>query len=104
MSQQGNDNPFEVKPPKDWGRFLTSVIGFLLTIIMGFIAYQSRGWNDNIASMAQNVAELNLKMATVVESLANTKRDQSRIESKMDATASVVVDHEARIRVLERRR
>lgn len=96
--------PFQVEPPKDWGRLLMSFIGALLTIIMAFIAYQSQGWNANIASLAQNVAELNTRMATVVESLSHTRNDANRIEKRVDEMGIIVVDHEARIRVLERRR
>lgn len=73
----------------NWSEVYVKLIGGLLTIILAFIAWQSTNWSRSIDTLSDNVAQLNIKMEVVVTEIGNYKEGFK--------------DHEARIRVLEKK-
>ena len=84
-----------------WAKLLERMVMTLLTIIMGFIAWQSSNWSKNIESLSNNVAELNTKMQVIVTQMGTTNEKFLTVYKKDEEQDRMLVDHEARIRVIE---
>lgn len=85
-----------------WTQYMERAVAFLLTIIMGFIAWQSTNWSKNIENLSNNVAELNIKMQVIVTQVGAANEKFSSLVSKDEAQDRTLTDHEARIRVMEK--
>lgn len=82
---------------KRWVKNLERVISIMITIILGFVAWQSMQWTDNFKDLSQSVGELNTKMAVVVTELSHTNEKFAEQKAAID-------DHENRLRRLEKKR
>ena len=85
-----------------WTKMMERAVMFLLTIIMGFIAWQSTNWSKNIESLSNNVAELNIKMQVIVAQVGAAYEKFLTVYKKDDEQDKELTDHEARIRVIEK--
>lgn len=75
------------------------LIGILIAIILGFVAYQSKTWTTDLKAVAVSVNELNTQMKVVVEKLAY---ESQYSKEKNDIQDKVLTDHEVRIRGIEK--
>lgn len=79
----------------------SKAISFFIAIILGFVAYQSKTWTADIKALSVSIAELNSQMKVVVEKLANQSEYVRLKDSEHD---KLLLDHEVRIRSLEKKR
>lgn len=77
-----------------WTKTLERAVAFLMTLIMGFIAWESTKWSTSIETLSGNVASLNTKMEVVVTELSNSADQFNHLEHRVE-------DHEIRIRKVE---
>ncbi len=72
------------------------ILSVTLTIIMGFIAYQSANWTANIESLTKSVTELNLQMRGMFTDNQYSKEKLQTLGLKLEI-------HDADIKDLDRR-
>jgi len=76
----------------DYPRLLQSLLYFLATIILSFIAWQSAKWSTSIDALAQSVVSLNTRLEVMVSEVSHSSQSFS----------NTINDHEARIRINEK--
>jgi uncharacterized protein YoxC len=79
------------------------IIAFLITIILGFVAWQSRTWTSDIKSLSDSVTQLNSKMEVLVVQLTHSNEISKKTEQRVDSLEKTVSDHETRIRIMEKK-
>lgn len=77
-------------------KLMERIISVALTIIMGFIAYQSANWTENIKSLTQSVTELNLQMRGMLTENKYSQDKLIQVSNRLDV-------HEGEIKNLDRR-
>lgn len=71
----------------DYSKALQSILSLAISILIGFIAWQSTKWSTSIDTLSQNVGELNSKIQVIL--------------TEMNYSSQISKDHELRIRALE---
>lgn len=97
----------QTSPPStsDWERHAQT---FILAVIMGIGGYMTKKvaeYEDATQASATNITEINVKLAALersVDSLNNRLETYSAVRQRLEAVEAKAVDHEQRLRVLER--
>ena len=85
---------------------IASIIGIFSVIFGGFIGWLVHTVNDNFAKNSKPLREAIDNLKTVLETfkleLEGHQRDIDKVSDKIDSIKENVVDHEARLKVLEK--
>lgn len=90
----------EVKEPTfkvSGNELFMKIIWSAMAAICAYAAVQLR-------TLSTNVGELNIKMATVIQAMGTTDKTVQDHETRIRKNEVLIIDHEGRLRVLERSR
>jgi len=88
---------------KETGNIFSKIIMLLITIILSFVAWQSRTWTNDIRTLSTSVAELNTSMAVVVNNINQSVENSKKLQNKVEIHDQLLADHEIRIRLMEKK-
>jgi len=79
-----------------WESVVTALFFAAMTIIAGYMS-------NTLRDLGTSVSELNKNMGVVVTQIQQNIKDTNEQKESLGAHAKILTDHEARIRVLEKK-